>query len=92
MEPERLDKRYAPQKNGETVMNCPHCENPIEPQTAWRSAPNRFFCSEFCADAEASEIRYAPSPLLQYHLDNGYLDRLQRLVAMRRANETTQPA
>ena len=68
-------------------MNCSHCMKSIDPHKAWKSTSNRFFCNEFCSDAEPLAPKPREDRLLQYHADNGYLERLQRLVTMRRSIE-----
>lgn len=35
-------------------MRCPSCDKAIDEHTAWKSAADRFYCSEFCADLRLS--------------------------------------
>ena len=64
-------------------MQCTCCNRPLEIKSTWKSASNRFYCSEFCADSEVREAAPAPatSPgtLLQHHMNRPY-ERLERLL------------
>ena len=33
-------------------MECAFCGSRLEPRSSWRGVTGRFFCGEFCADAE----------------------------------------
>jgi hypothetical protein len=62
-------------------MRCVFCDRPLEIRSAWKGARDRFYCSEFCADSEESELAPArdSAPLLQHHLNRRY-ERLERLL------------
>jgi hypothetical protein len=73
-------------------MQCAFCGRPLEVNSAWQSASNRFYCSEFCADSEGDEFVQAPASLLDHHLNRPY-ERLERLLPyMRRYCEQALPA
>jgi hypothetical protein len=61
-------------------MKCPNCRAVIEPNTAWKSNANRFYCSEFCADAEVQECIGPSSRVSKDAIDRQYIERLQRLL------------
>jgi hypothetical protein len=69
-------------------MHCACCNRPIDAKSAWKGASQQFYCSEFCADAEAPEAEAAPAAvsgtLLQLHLNRPY-ERLERLLPYMRA-------
>jgi len=68
-------------------MRCAFCKKPVDPNTAWKGAGNQFYCSEFCADAEAPEdVAIAPAgfTLLDLHRNRPY-ERLERLLPYMRA-------
>jgi hypothetical protein len=80
-------------------MQCMFCGRPIERASAWKAGPNRFYCSEFCAEAElekpASQVptNTRPRPQLGFQkaqMDRRYVERLQRLLPLRRS--TVLPA
>jgi hypothetical protein len=50
----------------------------IDPRTAWKNSNNRFYCSEFCADSEASSL--AAQVAQKEALDRQYMERLRRLL------------
>jgi hypothetical protein len=71
-------------------MQCAFCGRPLEVNSAWKGASNQFYCSEFCADSEATAPpiatvpppmgRKRPAPtLLDHHLSRPY-ERLERLL------------
>jgi hypothetical protein len=66
---------------GVSSMQCACCDRPLEVKSTWKTASNRFYCSEFCADSEVSEAAPAPDPatLLQHHTNRPY-ERLERLL------------
>lgn len=63
-------------------MQCQFCGRSIERDTAWMGSSNKFFCSEFCSEAdtgsEAPELdrRYSQQKI---KIDQQYLERLERL-------------
>jgi hypothetical protein len=68
-------------------MQCAFCGRPIDPKSTWKGSGSQFYCSEFCADSEASaKATLAPSQptLLDHHLKRPY-ERLQRLLPHMRA-------
>jgi len=68
-------------------MHCACCGRSIDAKSAWKGASKRFYCSEFCADAETQEEApraAATGTLLQLHLDRPY-ERLERLLPYMRA-------
>ncbi len=72
-------------------MRCPSCRQLIDSRTAWKGAANCYFCSEFCADSELPVA--APGRIDKRSIDQDYLDRLQRLLPLRRVlQQTQQPA
>jgi hypothetical protein len=62
-------------------MQCACCGRPVEVKSSWKTARDRFYCGEFCADSEVSEVAPAPAPttLLQHHTNRPY-ERLERLL------------
>jgi hypothetical protein len=36
-------------------MRCPNCEHEIHPRSAWLTSSGNFYCSEFCAEPEATD-------------------------------------
>jgi hypothetical protein len=62
-------------------MQCACCGRPLEAMSTWKSAGNLFYCSEFCADSEASGAAATPTSatLLQQHVNRPY-ERLERLL------------
>lgn len=70
-------------------MKCPNCHAVIDPNTAWKSSANRFYCSEFCADVEAYD---ASSPrVIKDEIDRQYIERLQRLLPYVRQRAAALP-
>jgi len=62
-------------------MQCAFCDRLLEIKSTWKSDSNRFYCSEFCADSEASAAAPAPvaATLLHLHTHRPY-ERLERLL------------
>lgn len=58
-------------------MKCPNCHSAIDPNAAWKSV-SRFYCSEFCADAEGHDA--SGSRVSKDEIDRQYIERLQRLL------------
>ncbi|MGH6671399.1 MAG: hypothetical protein ACRECV_05405 [Xanthobacteraceae bacterium] len=68
-------------------MRCAYCARPVEPKATWKGSGDRFYCSEFCADAETPEVSAspaAPPTLLDLHRQRSY-ERLERLLPYMRA-------
>lgn len=70
-------------------MQCAFCGRRMDTRSAWKSARDQFYCSEFCADSEmADEDAAAAAPttatLLERHRNRPY-ERLQRLLPYMRA-------
>ena len=49
----------------EVLMQCVFCRKEIAPLGAWRSSSGKFYCSEFCAEAETNEPSTVTFPPLQ---------------------------
>jgi hypothetical protein len=60
-------------------MKCAQCNASIIPQIAWQVAPNSFYCSEFCAEANEYDIVPQPSNR-KAEIDRQYLERLERFL------------
>jgi hypothetical protein len=71
-------------------MQCAFCGRPIKAKSAWKGAGDKFYCGEFCADSETTEMApmvLAPVPvrkhrtptLLDHHLSRPY-ERLEKLL------------
>lgn len=73
-------------------MRCAFCGRPINANSAWKGASERFYCGEFCADSEGTEKSPAAaaaimpirrksraSSLLDHHLTRPY-ERLEKLL------------
>jgi hypothetical protein len=66
-------------------MLCPVCDQTVEQDQAWKVGANGFYCSEFCADSEADAAPVvALRPSLKERFDSLYMQRLERLAALRR--------
>jgi hypothetical protein len=65
-------------------MRCPTCNQAIEHDKAWKGTADRFYCSEFCADSENIVSLPPPRRSLREHFDRQYMQRLERLVALRK--------
>jgi hypothetical protein len=61
-------------------MKCPNCHCVIDPKAAWKSSRHRFYCSEFCADAEAQDCHGSPCRVSKDEIDRHYIERLQKLL------------
>jgi hypothetical protein len=74
-------------------MQCSFCGRPLQVKSAWKGAGQQFYCSEFCADSEATEkVVPAADSLLQHHLNRPY-ERLEKLLPyMRRYSGRASPA
>jgi hypothetical protein len=62
-------------------MRCSCCRQTIEPGRAWKGGNNRFYCSEFCSDAE-NFVDRVPSLPRKDDIDRAYLNRLERLLPL----------
>jgi hypothetical protein len=65
------------------LMRCPFCRQSIEPNSAWKGTADRYYCSEFCADSET--VIPFHRPVQKHQIDRQYLDRLERLLPLRRS-------
>jgi hypothetical protein len=65
-------------------MRCPSCDQAIHEDKAWKGAADHFFCSEFCADSETIAHLPPARRSLREHFDRQYMQRLERLVALRK--------
>ena len=67
-------------------MNCPVCDQAIDEAKAWKGTADRLYCSEFCADSEADSEKVVglPTTSLRERFDRQYMQRLERLVALRK--------
>jgi hypothetical protein len=65
-------------------MRCPTCDQTIDQDKAWKGAADRFYCSEFCADSENVVMLPPARRSLREHFDRQYMQRLERLVALRK--------
>ncbi len=65
-------------------MRCPSCHQAIKPETAWKGAGERFYCSEFCADSETT-VPLRRQATQKREIDRQYRRRLERLLPLRRA-------
>jgi hypothetical protein len=67
-------------------MNCPVCDQAIDEAKAWKGTADRFYCSEFCADSEvdSEKVVALPTTSLRERFDRQYMQRLERLVALRK--------
>ena len=61
-------------------MRCPNCNSAVDPRTAWKTASNRFYCSEFCSDADMEGGFSSGHRLVKEEIDRQYLERLQKLL------------
>jgi hypothetical protein len=68
----------------EAPMRCPTCSQAIDHDKAWKGTADRFYCSEFCADSENIVSLPPPRRSLREHFDRQYMQRLERLVALRK--------
>jgi hypothetical protein len=68
----------------EAPMRCPTCNQAIDHDQAWKGTEDRFYCSEFCADSENIVSLPPPRRSLREHFDRQYMQRLERLVALRK--------
>jgi hypothetical protein len=70
-----------------TAMRCVTCHQEISRKTAWKVSASRFYCSEFCADSETVVPSQRRVP--KDRIDQQYMERLQRLLPLRRAIQKT---
>jgi hypothetical protein len=66
-------------------MHCPFCHQALDPKKAWKGTADRFYCGEFCAESET--VIPIQQHRLKERLDRQYLERLERLVALRRQHQ-----
>jgi hypothetical protein len=63
-------------------MHCAVCKTRLFPEAVWKGTSDRFYCSEFCGDAET--IIPSIYPFNKQQIDQRYVERLERLVPLRR--------
>jgi len=73
-------------------MKCSNCHCTIDPKAAWKASANRFYCSEFCADAEAHDRVDSPRRVSKDEIDRHYMERLQKLLPYVRRRSTAVPS
>jgi hypothetical protein len=64
-------------------MKCSNCHCTIDPKAAWKGSASRFYCSEFCADAEAQDrigSARGARRVSKDEIDRHYMERLQKLL------------
>jgi hypothetical protein len=61
-------------------MKCSNCHCTIDPKAAWKGSASRFYCSEFCADAEAQDRVGSARCVSKDEIDRHYMERLQKLL------------
>ena len=61
-------------------MKCCNCHCTIDPKAAWKGSATRFYCSEFCADAEAHDQVASAQSVSKDEIDRQYMERLQKLL------------
>ncbi len=61
-------------------MKCSNCHCTIDPKAAWKGSAGRFYCSEFCADAEAQDHVGPARCVSKDEIDRHYMERLQKLL------------
>lgn len=61
-------------------MKCCNCHCTIDPKAAWKGRASRFYCSEFCADAEAHDQVASGQRVSKDEIDRQYMERLQKLL------------
>jgi hypothetical protein len=61
-------------------MKCSNCHRAIDPRSAWKGSASRFYCSEFCADAEAQDRFGVARRVSKDEIDRHYMERLQKLL------------
>jgi hypothetical protein len=70
-----------------TAMRCVFCHQEINRKTAWKGSAGRFYCSEFCADSETTVP--AQRRVAKDRIDRQYMERLERLLPLRRSIQKT---
>lgn len=73
-------------------MKCSNCRCMIDPKAAWKGSANRFYCSEFCADAEAQDHFGSGRPISKDEIDRHYMERLQKLLPYVRRRSVLTPS
>lgn len=73
-------------------MKCWNCHCIIDPKAAWKGSANRFYCSEFCADAEAQDRVDSGRPVSKDEIDRHYMERLQKLLPYVRRRSLLTPS
>lgn len=68
-------------------MRCAFCHHEINRKTAWKGSAGRFYCGEFCSDSEAAVP--AQQRVMKDRIDRQYMERLERLLPLRRSIQKT---
>lgn len=72
-------------------MKCCNCHCTIDPNAAWKGSASRFYCSEFCADAEAHDRVGSGQRVSKDEIDRNYMERLQKLLPYVRRRSAVIP-
>jgi hypothetical protein len=73
-------------------MKCSNCHRTIDPRSAWKGSAGRFYCSEFCADAEAQDRLEVARRVSKDEIDRHYMERLQKLLPYVRRRSALVPS
>jgi hypothetical protein len=72
-------------------MKCSNCHCMIDPKAAWKGSAGRFYCSEFCADAETQEGVGSGRRVSKDEIDRHYMERLHKLLSYARHRSVPAP-
>jgi len=42
-------------------MNCPFCRKDLDPSQAWKATSGTFYCNEYCAEIDGTDMPLASS-------------------------------
>jgi hypothetical protein len=73
-------------------MKCSNCHCIIDPKAAWKGSAGAFYCSEFCADAEAQDCFASGRRVSKDEIDRHYMERLQKMLPYVRRRSTPTPS
>jgi hypothetical protein len=73
-------------------MKCCNCHCTIDPKAAWKGSASRFYCSEFCADAEAHDRVASGQRVSKDEIDRNYMERLHKLLPYVRRRSAAIPS
>jgi hypothetical protein len=73
-------------------MKCSNCHCTIDPKAAWKGSANRFYCSEFCADAETHDHAGSTRLVSKDEIDRQYMERLQKMLPYVRRRSAVAPS